>query len=520
MRTRQRLLIAALVPLLAGCATLGATVDGWSGGTEGISRPQQRLRDAMAGGDYAAALSWREDDALLRALTTGITTYYAAQFARSAAVLDTAAMIADDRVTTSLSKAGLSLLTNDMAQSYPVRRTERLFVPYYGMLACARLGDWENAAVEARRLLALLTQYAADRDASELPLHGSLEYLAAAVLERAGERGEASVAYRTAGAMVAALKPSSTARALAPGEGEVLVVFERGFVAHRITETIGTSPYNAERDGFDPDRDAHMSSSGGGMSRFAPLLRLSAARDTGTAAAFRQREAVAPPAGTNRTVSAPADTGRVSIPDASTNVIRTDDGRRRRRPWWRRGDDDDVLDGNHLVIAFPALRRSARPWGGAPRLASDSGMLDTQPLVASIDDASVADERRERSAIVARAMARAAAKYAVTKAVREKKGEVAGSIADLGSYLLERADVRSWHLLPQEVTILRVRMPAGTHALRVQTGTGDAVRTVELGQVVVRAGAVTIVPARLWRTPTVATGSPMPSCPPMQLPCG
>jgi hypothetical protein len=43
-----------------------------------------------------------------------------------------------------------------------------------------------------------------------------------------------------------------------------------------------------------------------------------------------------------------------------------------------------------------------------------------------------------------RALARAVAKYAAAK---DRKGEVAGELANLGTVLLERADVRSWHLL-------------------------------------------------------------------------
>ena len=71
----------------------------------------------------------------VQALTTGAAAYYAGQFARSAAVLDTAALLADDRITASLSKDGLAAVTNDMARPYQPRRTERLFIPYYAMLS-------------------------------------------------------------------------------------------------------------------------------------------------------------------------------------------------------------------------------------------------------------------------------------------------------------------------------------------------------------------------------------------------
>jgi hypothetical protein len=120
---------------------------------------------------------------------------------------------------------------------------------------------------------------------------------------------------------------------------------------------------------------------------------------------------------------------------------------------------------------------------------------------ATVDEASEVDARRERVALATRAVARATAKYVVTKAIKDKKGEVAGHIANLGASLLERADVRSWHVLPQTITVTRVRVPAGTRAVRVDVGEGWAVRSVDVGPVSVRAGALTIVPIRLWRDP-------------------
>src|SRR6476661_7585865 len=148
-RIVRHLALCSGMLLLGGCATLRTTLSGYATGANGISRPQQRLRDALARGDFKAALAWHEDDELLRRLDVGIASYYAAQFERSATVLDSAALLADDRITASLSKDALALVTSDLARPYQPRRTERLFIPYYGMLAYARLGQWEDAAVEA-----------------------------------------------------------------------------------------------------------------------------------------------------------------------------------------------------------------------------------------------------------------------------------------------------------------------------------------------------------------------------------
>lgn len=478
MRIRALCLTVALLPLLTGCSTLRATMDGWGQGRDGLSRPQRELRDALSGGDFPKVLAWSEDDALLRVLTSGATTYYAAQYARSAALLDTADLLTEQRLTESISKTGLSLLTNDMARPYQLRRTERLFVPWYAMLSYARLGQWEDAAVEARRMVALLARFAPEREDGERALHATMHYVAAAVFERAGEREAAIVAYRNAHALAAAYPEAPVAGSAA--EGDVLVLVERGFVAHRATETIRIGVDDDDRD----DLRGSDESRGRAIGRLGAIVRLASSP---AGASFRQR-----------------DTTGGALPPVVDPKSRVEKARVYSDAHLRRGDDADDEE-HHLSIVFPSLRRSPRPWAGLPRLSRDSGpdLVGAADLrtSASVDDASEVDERRERAGMISRELARAAAKYAVTRAVREKKGQVAGMIAEAGAALFERADVRSWHLLPQQVVVMRVRLPAGQHQLDVDVGEGANYRRVPLGPVDVRAGSVTIAPVRLWREP-------------------
>ena len=467
MRIRTGVLFTALVPLLTGCATLRATLDGWGQGRDGLSRSQRELREALARGDFPRALEPRDDDALLRTLTIGSVAYYAGQWQRSAALMDTAALLTEQRLTSSVSKGALSLVTNDMALPYTPRLTERLFVPYYGMLSYARLGQWDDAAVEARRMVALLAQADRERDDAERSLHASLQYLAGAVFERAGERNDALVSYRNAHALLPALPELTFAHGA--DDGDVLVVVERGYVAHRATETIRLAIGDGDREELRGDDDSRRRAIG----RLGQQL-----------AQFS---------------SSPGLEFRQQAPDAVQAV-----GTTRIRREADDDDDDDDDDLHHLSLAFPALRRSPRPWAGEPRLLVDSVAAVAVPEVkaeASVDDASAVDERRERSAVVTRELARAAAKFAVTKAVKDKKGELAGTLAEFGASLLERADVRSWHVLPQQLTVLRLRLPAGVHALRVEVGDGANHRVVDLGPVNVARGTVTVVPARFWAEP-------------------
>src|SRR3954465_7784156 len=156
VKTTSSVAATAALLVLSGCSLVRSTVGAYATGPNGIARPQQELREALARSDFATALGWQEDDALLRALSTGASSYYASQFSRSVAVLDSAALLADDRITNSVSANAVALVSNDLARPYQARRTERLFIPYYAMLAYTRLEQWEDAAVEARRLSDLL----------------------------------------------------------------------------------------------------------------------------------------------------------------------------------------------------------------------------------------------------------------------------------------------------------------------------------------------------------------------------
>jgi hypothetical protein len=449
--------LPALVTAFAGCATLRNTVGGYDTGPAGITRSQQRQRDALMAGDFAALLTGEEEDDLLRGLHVAIARYHASQFAQSAAVLDSAAVLADDRITASLSRGALAFVTNDMARRYQPGRTERLFMPYYAMLAYVHLGAWEDAAVEARRLVNLLALYGDDRDDAERTLHASLHHLAGAVFERAGDRGEAQVAYRGAHALLAALPDGSESRPRT-ADGELLVVVERGFVAHRATESIGLFIEEEDRDSLRMDGDARSRA----VARIARQVTAWSERADG----------------------------------------RSDVGRHRLTTSYRghhRHDDDDAY---YLNVALPVLRRSPRQAGGPLRLAVDDRFASGVRVAALLDDGGAADERRARVSVLMRALARAAAKYAAVKAVKDKKGEVAGELANVAAALLERADVRSWHLLPQEISLLRVRVPAGVRTVRLTVGEGLESPTVNVGIATVRAGAVTIVPVRLWRDPS------------------
>ncbi|MEX0906915.1 MAG: hypothetical protein WD054_01190, partial [Gemmatimonadota bacterium] len=152
-----------------------------------------------------------------------------------------------------------------------------------------------------------------------------------------------------------------------------------------------------------------------------------------------------------------------------------------------------------LKVSWPVYQRGFRPATDALLSAAADTALFAGPADLSLGV--VADFERERALIVARTIARGATKLALAKGAEkriEEKNEVAGRIVgllgNLGSVLLERADTRSWHLLPAGVSVARIDLPPGEHTLSVEVGG----RMLALEPVTVTAGGVSVVPVRAW----------------------
>jgi hypothetical protein len=84
--------------------------------------------------------------------------------------------------------------------------------------------------------------------------------------------------------------------------------------------------------------------------------------------------------------------------------------------------------------------------------------------------------------LVARTVARAAAKLALTRGIEDELREKDDAAADLFALVgnltaavTEQADTRSWTLLPGTIEVARVRVPTGATALHVEV-TGRSIR--------------------------------------------
>lgn len=488
VRVVPRLALAALLVAATGCA---GVLRSWSVAPNGLIRPDDQLRRDLAAARYDEALERvrpdgdaAPDDELLRLLYEGVAAHFAGRYAESADALDRAAALADDRYTRSVSRGALSLISSDRTLEFRPSRTERLLIHYYGALGYLHQADPEGAAVEARRLSALLQAYDDDGwDCEGTRLCSAMRYFAGAVFEAAGFYNDARVAYRNAGPLAERLTPAADDSAT----GEVLVLLERGFVAHRVEEAVTVLLTGDELYGLESgDEDER-----------AALSTLIAARVLGEEFGPERSDIVAARAATARRGRAPSCDREDRDDDEDDEEDRDDDG-------------SDCYDPNPylLRIAWPSYRDDYEPYGRAVILGPDDRRADVSNLV-DISEAVMGEFADARLGIVARAVARAAAKYATVRTVESSVtddeddtiGRLLGLLTNLGGALLEKADTRSWHVLPDAIGVARMRLPPGRHTLELalHDSPRGSPRRITVGPVEVRKGATTFVSARVWQ---------------------
>lgn len=485
----------------------------------GLTESDWVLRRSMSSGafDSAARLvapngALEPDDELLAALYRGSTLYYAGKFGTAGGALDAAAVIADDRFTKSISKNLLALVTNDGALPYEPPQTERLMMNYYGMLDYLRRGDPMGAAVEARRISALLESLDTRKDSVDVPTRAVMNYLAGATFEAAGENADADVSYRVARALVGdstlpfpltgearrkavaaaqklasrvppnavdtlqpargaankpAKKPATATVAPQLPTGEVVVVVEHGFVANRVPRMLLVPVTQSEFDKFGGDPASTVEAAAAIGVRTAAFLALQPDQ-------FMWRD---------------------SDDDDASFTIRDD------------RDSSNESIAYMMPVAWSSLRRPYHPPWRATLLV-DSNATQSFGVTADLCNAVANDFRRERGAVLARGIARAGIKLALAKAAEkkaeDKHGEFAGSLTRFGMNAInvatERADLRQWRLLPGEISIVRMILPAGTHDLSIDyvARPGDAPRRLVIGPTTVTPGRIAFATTRIW----------------------
>jgi len=499
---RVQLLVLTLAALaLQGCASAGQS---WRAGPAGIPAERQ-IRNDLVNGQYGSALESLKDrkvapaDALLRHLYKGLIAVHAGQSELGTRALDRAWQISYDRYTKRVGDGAQSMVTGEGALPYNVGPAERLMIPYYGGLNWLARNERDEAAVEARRMGVLLASDASNSPNAEYM--GFMRYISGVMFEVAGERNDADVAYRNAAVLLNGRLPGDT---VAPDaeHGDVVILIEDGFVAR---------PEPADLDFWVNDADVRELESrdmvvSQGAYRRAELRR-------GVQRDWRAEH--------YRNVNLRWPVMLNGNPDAAAGAL----GARAMR----------VAAG----IELPVL--------GDP--AAYGNIVIAHSVGTSVSDAVRADFEREQPGRIARALARAAVREVTAKGAEgafKAAGDVLSSDDDddesssdgkggkgskkddgdeddhsfaaavvlaiigvgllafhVGSQVLDQPDLRAWQVLPDRVSVSRMRLPVGEHVIEV-TRNGEA---YSLGTVTVKPGEVTVLVHRWWpgTTPVVAS---------------
>jgi len=478
---RRSLLLVVLLAPLTACTTLSNTARSYLTTSNGLQIDDDRTRSLLERGMADSVLRAIEnrksplspDDRLLRLLYQGSAARYAGKARQAGAFLDQAFALSEDRFTKSVTRTAAAVFTNDYALPYTPGQNERLLLHYNALLAWSAAGDADAAAVEARRLVALLARFGEPAD-DERATRAMMHALAAAAFEQATDVSDADVARRNAIRLGAPLDSSWTVPA--DSMGDVVVVVERGDVAHKVAVGLTVPIFTGD----------NVSANSGTFASERLLADFGALRNGGLWW---------------------DDTPSWRFTDTRYSP-------------WRAARASYLLD-----MSWPVLRRSPSSRGGTVRVLAGTS-TSAAALTASFSDALAADYRRDRSAILSRTVARAASKYLAARAMEEsvraaaskssddggkdkkkkkKKGDDSGAraagvlariLTNAASTAMERADTRAWALLPGTVLLVRMRIPAGTHELLVDAA---ETRQLSLPGVVVRGGRTTVVSARLWR---------------------
>lgn len=493
-----------LAAVLSGAANGAATSAGAFAGANarfaaaGVSRPEAAVRSLLASGDSSAlaAVEALPDDALLRLLHRGMVHHRLGNWQSSNAAFQAAERLAEDRYTKSVSQALGSALINDKTLDYNPPPHERAFMHYYGMLNYLQLGDREAALVEARKANAFLERYTRENGHRTYAADAAVQYLAGLLqlAERNGsdaivslrKAGEAYDVYRarygvptprfvgadlarTAAEAGMADVATETAKRFGlgsaelgsqAGSGQLLVLVENGYIAHRVEQKL-----------------------------YVPILGSEAAAlSSGGAAA--------------------ALTVGVQIVDRTLTLFRETN---RGNEYAKAYQDGYVLGalvtgGDLFTVAWPKYAL----WANAVEdIQVTAGTLRREALV--VNDLSAIAARHfeeDKSGILRRAVFRAAGKYALVK-FGEKQAEAAGNkaggwwgeAAKFGAGLAgkkladatEQADTRSWSSLPAEIRAARFTLPPGEHDVTISVVDADgSTRTISLGKVRVDANEVVV----------------------------
>jgi hypothetical protein len=405
-------------------------------------------------------------DVLIRQLTAGLFLHRLGRYAESNIALQEADRLAEERYTKSITQNIAAFVLSDNVLDYYPSALEWSMIHYYGMMNYLRLGDVDEALVEARRANRLLRRYANDNPGRSFTNPAAVQYLAGMLQWAVGEDNDAMVSLRQSLAayeeyeerfgtappgpvvedvvrVADALGFDDVARqtreaylgdadvgVASRGTGELVVLIENGFIAHRAEEKLYIPILKEEKDSvLHGDAESALVASARVLVR--TLIVMNELSRQG--------------------VDYPRHEDGVIIATAGSAV------------------------GLELItLAWPSYQLEARRARDVRVSVNDERSL-TPVLLQDLSAIAVRDFEETKPSImlrmVARGLLKEAAVTAAESAGEDVAGEVGGFLGRVASRAVavatERADTRNWSTLPAELLVARFHLPPGEHMLRI-----------------------------------------------------
>jgi len=432
----------------------------------------------------------RPRDELVRQLQLGLVYHFAGKWEASNAAFEWAETEAQNRWTRSAAQQAGQFIVNDGVVDYVPPAGEMALLPYYRMLNYLALGSSDGALVEARKASDWLGRLSDRKD--PCVGDGFVHYLAGLAFRGAGERNDALVSYRNA---------------------------ERSFVAcggkdqAEAPEWLGAELYRAAVDAG----VRSVADSAASRYRLAHAATQPAA-ETAQLVVFVENGWVAHRASEDihvpvfRDELKEADSG--STGDVAARIVARLVGNVQEQAYWGEALDERpelqlaaALGGGYVMrLAWPGYRLEAAD-APAVRVVVDSAQAVDAPVVEDVSAAMLRRWQAERPGMFTRMVGRGVVKLVATHEVEraatkkdETLGWITGRALNLAGNLLERADTRSWTLLPNRISVARFTLPAGEHTIRVEVTdeAGAVSRTIDLGRVSLQPGGTLVLNRRVW----------------------
>ena len=353
----------------------------------------------------------------------GLVAHYANHFAESNQALDIAGDIAEDRYTKSVSKELGSLVTSDKLRPYAGTQYERLLSHYYRALNYVYQGQLDGALIECRRATALINYFKGEDEKYDFFGTGFLAYLSGILFEATGEWNDAYISYKQA------------------AEYYQSAVEKTGV---EMPNDIGNSLVRLARQlGFEDDLERYQAQYGEPQ----PLPE-----NTGELILFYETGYVAPKIEEN-----------LIFP-----ILKADDVEDEEfvpRLMGREGMVFEDIELEYLLrVAIPTIH-SRRPYSSGITVTVEDAQK-TGVLVEDVENIAIKTFEAQRPIILLRTLARAIGKYLLFREAK-KQHEVLGILTNLAGVVTEQADTRSWQTLPNQIFMVRMPLPVGTHTLNL-----------------------------------------------------